>query len=126
MVDKIGFGLLGAGLVAPFHAKSIMDSEKCNLIAVVDVDKNRALKFGNDFNCEAYESLNDLIQDDKIQVINVVTPNHLHKDAVVQIARAGKHILVEKPPALSLRDLDEMVEICPSSFEEGIGVVLGV
>jgi len=123
MPDKLGFGLLGAGLVAPFHAKSIVDSEKCDLVAVMDINKERAAKLSNEFNCHVYDKLDDLLHDDKIQVINVITPNHLHKEAVLKIARAKKHILVEKPPALSLKDVDEMID---ASDREGIklGVML--
>jgi len=121
MPNKYGFGLLGAGLVAPFHAKSIVNSQKCDLIAVADLDRDRATKIGEEFNCEVYRELDDLIKDDRIHIINVLTPNHLHKEAVVKIARAKKHVLVEKPPAMSLKDIDEMIEIC-----EQEGVKLGV
>jgi UDP-N-acetyl-2-amino-2-deoxyglucuronate dehydrogenase len=123
MPDKAGFGLLGAGLVAPFHAKSIINSEKCELIAVVDVDQARANKFSREFNCRVYDKLDDLIQDKKIQIINVLTPNHLHKDAVLKIAQSKKHILVEKPPALSLKDVDEMIAVC-DKYGVKLGVVL--
>lgn len=112
MPDKLGFGLLGAGLVAPFHAKSIVNSAKCELIAIADLDEVRAKKLSQDFSCEVYENLDELIEDKRIQVINVLTPNHLHKDAVLKIAGAKKHVLVEKPPAMSLKDVDEMIETC--------------
>lgn len=121
MAKKLGFGLLGAGLVAPFHAKSIVTSEKCELIAVTDIDQARAQKFSQEYNCEAVASLDDLIKNDKIDVINVTTPNHLHKEAVIQIAEAKKSIIVEKPPALSMKDVDDMVEVCEKN-----GVKLGV
>jgi len=123
MPQKLGFGLLGAGLVAPFHAKSIVDSDKCDMIAVVDINKTRAEKLGQEFNCQVYNKLKDLINNEAIDVINVITPNHLHKEAVIEIARAGKHILVEKPPALSLADLDEMIDLCDAKKVK-LGVVL--
>ena len=123
METKLGFGLLGTGLVAPFHAKAILNSEKCELIAATDIDPQRAKKFSETYHCAAYLKLDDLLEDDAIDVINILTPNHLHKDAVMKIASAGKHILVEKPPALSLADLDEMIAWCDKKRVK-LGVVL--
>jgi predicted dehydrogenase len=123
MQKKLGFGLLGTGLVAPFHAKAILNSEKCKLIAVTDIDPQRAQKFSEAYHCAAFANLDELLEDDAIDVINILTPNHLHKDAVMKIARAGKHILVEKPAALSLADLDEMIDWCDKKNVK-LGVVL--
>jgi predicted dehydrogenase len=53
-----------------------------------------------------------MLKDPAIQVVNVITPNHLHYDAVLKCAAAGKHVLTEKPPAMSLRETDEMVTAC--------------
>jgi len=47
-----------------------------------------------------------------VDVVNVALPNHLHHDAVVQCAEAGKHVIVEKPPAMSLRETDSMIDAC--------------
>ena len=121
MAKKLGFGLLGTGLVAPFHAKSIVTSKKCDLIAVADIDLERAQKFSREYQCAANTTLDELIENDRIDVINVLTPNHLHREAVIKIAEAKKSILVEKPPALSLKDIDEMVAACEKN-----GVKLGV
>lgn len=123
MQKKLGFGLLGTGLVAPFHAKAIMNSEKCQLVAVTDIDSKRSQKFCETYACKSYDSFDDMLEDNAIDVINILTPNHLHKDAVMKIAQAGKHILVEKPPALALADLDEMIDLCEKK-EVKLGVVL--
>jgi predicted dehydrogenase len=53
-----------------------------------------------------------MLADDAIHVVNVATPNHLHRDAVILAAEAGRHVITEKPPAMSLRETDEMVEAC--------------
>lgn len=123
MPNKLGFGLLGAGLVAPFHAKAILNSEKCELIGVTDIDPQRAKKFSETYHCAAVASLDDVLANDAIDVVNVLTPNHLHKEAVMKIAQAGKHILVEKPPALSLAELDAMIDFCDQKSVK-LGVVL--
>jgi len=61
---------------------------------------------------KAYYSLDDMLKDPDVDVVNVALPNHLHHDAVVQCAEAGRHVIVEKPPAMSLRETDDMIEAC--------------
>jgi len=117
----VGFGLLGAGLIAPFHAKSIRAADRCELVAVSDVDTMRAAKIAEQFGCEARKTLNDLLADDRIDVIGILTPNHLHCEAALAAAKAGKHVLVEKPPAMSLKDTDAMIGACRAA-----GVALGI
>jgi UDP-N-acetyl-2-amino-2-deoxyglucuronate dehydrogenase len=117
----IRFGLLGAGLVAPFHAKGIQASEGCELVAVADVVAERVQPLASRFGCKAYGSLDQLLGDESIDVINVLTPNHLHRDTVIAAAQSGKHVLVEKPPAMSLKDTDDMIAACRYA-----GVKLGI
>ena len=117
----IGFGLLGAGLVAPFHAKALKNSTKGRLVAVADVDAGRAGKLAEEFGCRAYGSLDDMLADPEISCVNVLTPNAYHYDAVIAAAQAGRHVLVEKPPAMSLRETDSMIATCAEH-----GVKLGI
>ena len=112
MSKTIGFGILGAGLVAPFHAKGVRDSQGGQLIAICDMNQERADKMAAEFKVKAYYSLADLLKDPAIAVVNVALPNHLHREAVLECARAGRHVLTEKPPAMSLKDTDEMIAAC--------------
>ncbi|MGA2983990.1 MAG: Gfo/Idh/MocA family oxidoreductase [Terriglobia bacterium] len=120
---RLGFGLLGTGLIAPFHAKAIQASSVARLVAAADTDAARLAKFTGEFNCKGYDTLDDMLADPEIQVVNILTPNHLHTPAVLQAARAGKHILVEKPPAMSLAEMDAMKEAGAAAGVK-IGVVL--
>ncbi len=119
--QTIRFALLGTGLVAPFHARSIAAADGCELVAIADIDAERREKFAAEFGCDGRASLDELLADDSIDVINILTPNHLHSEATVAAAAAGKHVLVEKPPSMSLRHTDEMIAAC-----EAAGVKLGV
>ncbi len=125
MTDKqtVGFGLLGAGLIAPFHAKSIQAADGCELIAVADLDAKRAGKIADEFGCDARASLDELLADDKIDVINILTPNHLHSEAAIAAAKAGKSVLVEKPPSMSLAETDAMIAACKDA-DVSLGIVL--
>jgi predicted dehydrogenase len=120
---KIGFGLLGAGLIAPFHARAIQATERGELVAVAEPDPARREKFTAQFPCTAYATLEEMLADPRVTVVNVLTPNHLHFDAVMKAAAAGRHVLVEKPPAMSLREVDTMAERCRAAGVRA-GVVL--
>lgn len=110
--SRLGFGLLGAGLIAPFHARALQASALTELIAVADLDPQRLEKMTTTFGCKGYASLDAMLEDPEIDVISVITPNHLHHDAVVKAAVAGKHVLIEKPPAMSLAEVDSMAAAC--------------
>ncbi len=109
MAKELGFGLLGAGLIAPFHAKALRDSRGGRLVAVCDVNRERAAKIAAEFGVKAYSDLDELLRDPAVDAVGVLTPNHLHYAAVLKCFRAGKHVIVEKPPAMSLRETDEMI-----------------
>jgi len=112
MARAVGFGILGAGLVAPFHASSVRDAEGARLVAFCDIDTERADKLASHYGAKAYHALEEMLEDPDIDVVNVALPNHLHHDAVVAAARAGKHVITEKPPAMSLRETRSMIEAC--------------
>ncbi|OGV62465.1 MAG: hypothetical protein A3K19_33450 [Lentisphaerae bacterium RIFOXYB12_FULL_65_16] len=112
MAEKLGFGLLGSGLIAPFHAKSVQESDGGSLIAVCDTNRERADPLAGKFGVKAYCTLDDMLKDDRIHVVNVLLPNHLHHDAVVRSAKAGRHVIMEKPPAMTLQETDDMIAVC--------------
>jgi len=109
-----GFGILGAGMISALHADALKNSQKAELVAVCDVQQERAEKLAGDFapDAKVYTKLDDMLADPNVAVVNVVTPNHLHTDAVLAATAAGRHVLCEKPPAMSLADTDRMIDAC--------------
>jgi predicted dehydrogenase len=121
--SRIGFGLLGTGLIAPFHARALQASRCARLVAAADLDGQRLEKFTAQFGCRGYARFEQMLADPEVQVVNVLTPNHLHHDAVLQAAAASRHVLIEKPPAMSLREVDSMIQACQKARVKA-GVVL--
>ena len=119
--SRIGFGLLGTGLIAPFHAKALKASDVAELVAASDLVPDRLAKLAAEFDCQAYGTLDEMLADPKVQVVNVLTPNHLHFEPVMKSIAAGRHVLIEKPPAMSLAEVREMM-----AASEGAGVKVGV
>ena len=97
----LGFGIIGCGLVAPFHAKAIQEIEDARLAAVCDLNQERAKKLADEFSAEVSTDYHKLLAHPKIQVICICTPNGLHEKFILAVAKAGKHIVVEKPLEIS-------------------------
>lgn len=112
MKKELGFGILGAGLIAPFHARAVRDAKGSRLVAFCDVSEERLKKLSAEFTAKSYRSLDEMLKDPEIDVVNVATPNHLHHNAVLACAAAGKHVLTEKPPAMTLKETDSMIAAC--------------
>ncbi len=110
MSEKIRFGLIGCGRVAPRHTQSITELENANLVAVADIIKSRADRFGKENEADAYQDYRYLLERQDIDVITICTPSGLHARMAVEAMQAGKHVIVEKPIALSLKDADWMIE----------------
>ncbi|MFO8079447.1 MAG: Gfo/Idh/MocA family oxidoreductase [Armatimonadota bacterium] len=106
---RMGFGLVGCGLVSQFHGAAIMNSEKAELIAATDLDEERLNSFIEDYGGEPAESFGALLEDDRIDVVNILTPNAMHADFAIPALEAGKHVIVEKPPEMKLNRTDDMI-----------------
>ncbi len=107
----MGFAVVGAGMISGLHGAALRDSEEADLVAVCDVAEDRARKLADQFAPEAavYTKLDELLADPRVEAVDVVTPNHLHTDAVLAAFAAGKHVLCEKPPTMSLEETDRMI-----------------
>lgn len=109
MSDTLQFGLIGCGRIAPHHAKAIQSLPGARLAAVVDVIEERAYRFADEYGAEPYLDYTDMLRRTDVDMVCICTPSGLHAQMAIDAARAGKHIIVEKPMALSLRDADEMI-----------------
>lgn len=110
----IRFGLLGCGRIAKRHS----DLLGCNqiagakLVAVCDIDRARADGIAAKFGVSAHYNPDDLLSRPDIDAVAVLTPSGLHPQHAIACARAGKHVVVEKPMALRLQDADDMIRAC--------------
>jgi predicted dehydrogenase len=109
---KLGIGIIGCGIISAAHIKGYLAlGADCEIKAVADVafDKARQTAASIGDGVAAYADYNDMLAREDIDVISICTPPFLHKDPAVAAARAGKHVLCEKPFAPSLQDCDAMI-----------------
>ncbi len=118
----VGFALLGTGMVAEYHRQAINANAKigAQLIAVSHHNPARFAEIGAQFGVPCL-SQEDLLEHPAVDVICICTPSGQHAAQTIAAAQAGKHVLVEKPMALSLADADNMITACAQA-----GVKLGV
>lgn len=121
-MSPVKIGIIGCGRIAEMaHLPAIHQAKSLKLVGVCDADPSRARKTGEKWGVSWSAQVREFLSRDDLQAVVVCLPHHLHRDAVVQAAEAGKHILVEKPLGLFLSECDEMI-----SAAERNGVVLAV
>lgn len=94
----IRFGIIGCGVIAPYHARALEKTEGAMLTAVCDIIKEKAealsAKFGNP---KVYTDYKKMLKSSDIDAVCICTPSGMHGQMCIDAARAGKHILCEKP-----------------------------
>ena len=110
----IRFGLLGCGRIAKRHSDLLGGNhiEGAKLIAVCDGVRARADALASRFAVPAHYDIDDFLARGDIDAVSVLTPSGLHPQHVIACAKAGKHVVVEKPMALRLSDADDMIRAC--------------
>jgi predicted dehydrogenase len=97
-------------------APAINSSSGSTLVAVVSQDLNRSQQFAAKHGAlAAYNDLDSMLEDPNVSVVYIASPNSLHAPQTIKAAAAGKHILVEKPMALSVEECEEMIAACSTA-----------
>jgi len=108
----IGFGIIGCGMISNFHARAINDVRGAKLVGCFDQVPAAAERLAQATGCRAHYELESLLADPAVDVVTVGSPSGAHLDPAVAAARAGKHVIVEKPLEITLRRCDRIIEEC--------------
>ena len=114
--EGIGYAVVGLGSISQVAVlPAFAHSTKAKLVAVVSGDKNKAKKFAQDFNAgEAYtySELSQCLENPQVDAVYIATPPGEHEKYAVAAAKAGKHVLCEKPLAATVKQARNMVSVC--------------
>ena len=120
---ELGFGIIGCGMISKFHAKAIADVPGGRLVACFDTVPAAADRLAAETGCHPYRNLRTMLKNPEIQVVTIGTPSGAHLDPAVAAARAGKHVIVEKPLEITLnavtrsfRNAKRQASCCRRSF----------
>ena len=111
-MKTLNFALVGCGVIAPCHARCISELENARLAAVCDLVGAKAQKLAETYPADVYVDYHDLVRREDIDIVNVLTPSGLHAEVGIAAAKAGKHVIVEKPMDVSLAKADALIEAC--------------
>jgi myo-inositol 2-dehydrogenase / D-chiro-inositol 1-dehydrogenase len=111
--QTVGVGLVGTGFIARVHAETFSRSALASVRAVASRSADRAKAFAGHWGIPAWHTdYQELVTHRDVDLVCVAAPNWLHRDIVVAAAKAGKHVVCEKPLARTLAEADEMIAAC--------------
>ena len=100
--------IIGAGAISVFHIRSYAQCPECRVKAISDINRALAEDRAKEFNIpDTYTDHKDLLSDKEIDAVSIATPTFTHKDIIIDSLRAGKHVLCEKPPAMTADEVRE-------------------
>ncbi len=114
-MKKIRFALVGCGRIARKHAEILSKQiPEAMLVAVCDIIPERAKAYGDKYGVPYFTDMHLMLEnmEKQIDVINILTPSGYHSQHAISLAKYKKHIIVEKPMALTLEDADQMIRVC--------------
>jgi len=110
--NKLGIGIVGCGTISDIQAQAILKSNKTNLISVYSRNLKNAKLVGEKYSVSYSNEWDSFINDEKLDVISICTPNGNHLDYGKLSADAGKHVIVEKPIEITVNRGKQLIEIC--------------
>lgn len=118
--ESVGIGIIGAGMISEFQSQAIGDLPDARVTGYFDTVGELAEKRADQYGTKAYPALADLLSDPEVDAVSICTPSGAHLDPAVAAARAGKHVMVEKPIEVTVERADQIIEACRAG-----GVLLG-
>jgi predicted dehydrogenase len=119
-MSQIGYGIIGTGMIANIHARAIAEIPEARLAAVYDCVPERARAFAERHGTAAESDLESFLARTDVDAVTITTPSGVRADVAVPAARAGKHVLCEKPLEVTIERADRIIRACEES-----GVILG-
>jgi predicted dehydrogenase len=108
-VRQLNIGVIGLGEIGAIHCESLLQIPQAKLLAVADIDEAKAKQIAKQTGAQPYQDYKELLARNDIDAVIIATPDHLHKEPCIAAAKAGKHILVEKPLAMTLEDSEAIL-----------------
>jgi predicted dehydrogenase len=111
MADQLAICVVGCGRVSRSHLEGMREiPNEVKISAIVSSDPAKRESFSKEYLVpKSYAHLDDMLEDAEIEAVDLCLPNHVHKEATIKSVRAGKHVLVEKPMANTVKDCEEMI-----------------
>ncbi len=111
----LGFGIVGLGMIARFHALSLEAMEDAGLVACYSRDQTKADAFASEHGGQGYGEMNAFLAHPGLDVVIICTPSGAHLEPTLAAAEAGKHVVCEKPLEVTTARIDQMIAACDAA-----------
>ena len=112
MMRKLGIGIIGTGSIAAKHALAIDELKDAELLAICHHNPVKAAAAQSVFGVTGYSELDEFLSHPGLDIVCICTPSGVHLDPALAAARAGKHVMIEKPLEVTLGRIDRLIEAC--------------
>jgi len=109
IMSKTNVAVIGYGGMGGWHTRHLLESDVATLCGIYDIKEERR-KLAEENGIHAYNSLEELLADEKVEIVTIAIPNDQHKPIAIKAMEAGKHVICEKPVTLSSADLQEIFD----------------
>ncbi|NMB25808.1 MAG: Gfo/Idh/MocA family oxidoreductase [Firmicutes bacterium] len=109
-MKKTRVALIGCGRVARVHAEALASLDEVELVAVVDIKPDRAEDFSQRYDAKAYTDYKEVLALSHVDAVQLATPHNTHAEIAIDALKAGKDVLTEKPMAITVPDMEAMIE----------------
>ena len=110
-MKKLGAAVIGAGIYGQVHIRTYQADPRVELVSVWSRSQKRAQAAGKKYNCRYTTDLDAIADDKRVEIVSIATPDFAHTEPAIKMLKAGKHILVEKPMAASVKECKEILDV---------------
>jgi predicted dehydrogenase len=111
-MKKYQVGIIGAGWIAKAHMRNLQKMGRADIRWIAARNPENLEKVRTEFGVsQKTHDYRDMLKDPEVELVIIATPPHLHRDMFIETVRAGKHVLLEKPMALNMEDIEEMMKV---------------
>jgi predicted dehydrogenase len=110
-MSKIGAGVIGTGFIGPAHIEALRRLGMVDVLAIADIDEQTAQAKAQELGIDtAYGDYRELLENNDVEIVHVCSPNYLHHPMTMAALDAGKHVICEKPLAVTINEAEELVQ----------------
>ena len=121
-MKKFKAGIIGCGNIYDMHANALEKLNIVDLVALCDLKEERVAAAGKKYQAAAYLDYEEMFATEKLDVVHICLPHHLHETATLAAAKHGVHVLTEKPMSVSVESAERMIEACKAAKIE-LGII---
>jgi UDP-N-acetyl-2-amino-2-deoxyglucuronate dehydrogenase len=112
MKKEIGFAIVGTGLISTTHYEQISAIVGAKVVAVFSRKEEKPKSLAETAGADWYTDYQEMLKRKDIDIVSIITPSGTHADMAIEAARAGKHVIVEKPMDISLEKAQQIIDVC--------------